>query len=586
MLNQTLKDRYTITASLGQGAMGRVYRATDTHLGREVAIKVVAQLLALDAEMLERFRREGEALRQLRHANIVGFVDMFDFEGHQAIVMDFVGGGSLHALIEKGPLSVAKAVRIALELSDALAHAHHIHIIHRDIKPENVLLDQDGTPKLTDFGVARLVSQGVRLTSTGTQIGTPYYMSPEAWEGKTLDAQAYIWSLGVMLYEMLAGEVPFAGDTMVAVMNKVLTAPLPDLKARRSDAPPALIKIIQRMLARDKAQRYLSMREVAVDLERVMNGEDRGVESAEPTAVVPGPGGNARPDGRRSGRRRFAVPLVAVAAVLILGGAGAALGFNQFMAPRTTPMPPASATRPVRTATATIDQAATATTMALSALPPIAAASNTPTVSRTDTPTATLTGTPAPPSATATVTKAPLTPTRKVTLPPAPTATPSGPKRITSLRSDAQGHIYAKYSDGTDVYLADGGDPVLSPNGTKIAFKRDDGIYVMGADGSSVTNLDHPWLPISNICFSSNTEIVFQMTTGVVPDIYAVFTDRPGRLALTHYSATQPVCLADGRITFLTLAADPGNQNNQTMRDSPAKYIINADGSNVQPYAP
>jgi hypothetical protein len=277
MLGQTLDSRYTITARLGKGAMGAVYRALDKQTEQEVAVKVIARELALDVAMLERFRREGEALRQLRHPNIVGFVDMFEFEEQHVIVMEYVPGGNLHQLLKQGPLPLDRCRRVALELCDALTRAHYLNIIHRDLKPENVMLAADGTPKLTDFGVARLISEGTRLTGTGTQVGTPFYMSPEAWEGKPLDAQTDIWSLGIMLYEMLSGQVPFSGDTIVAVMHQVLNAPLPDLSTLRPDVPPGLAQIVHRMLARDKAERYQSMRELGADLER-----------GEPLTLIPG----------------------------------------------------------------------------------------------------------------------------------------------------------------------------------------------------------------------------------------------------------------------------------------------------------
>ena len=323
MINQIVNNHYHITALLGEGAMGEVYRATDTQTGQDVAIKVITQKLALDEEMLARFRREGEALRHLRHTNIVAFIDMFAVGKQQAIVMEFVPGGSLHSLVKRGPLPVAQAMRIALELSDALAQAHHINIIHRDIKPENVLMAEDGRPKLTDFGVARLLSETHRLTGTGTQMGTPYYMSPEAWEGKQLDEQTDIWSLGVVLFEMVTGKVPFTGDTLVAVMNKVLTTPPPDLKTLRPDVPPALVKIIQRMLTRDKAKRYASMREVALELERAVKGDENRKKETSPRLAEKG---GSQPEDRPSatvggGLSRRAVGIgVAIAGLLVIGG--------------------------------------------------------------------------------------------------------------------------------------------------------------------------------------------------------------------------------------------------------------------------
>jgi tRNA A-37 threonylcarbamoyl transferase component Bud32 len=324
MINQTLNNRYKVTALLGEGAMGEVYRATDTQTGQEVAVKVITQRVAVDEEMVARFRREGETLRQLRHANIVAFVDMFAVGKQQAIVMEYVPGGSLHSLIQRGPLPIDRALRITLELSDALSRAHLLNIVHRDIKPENVLLAEDGTPKLTDFGVARLLSETHRLTGTGTQMGTPYYMSPEAWEGKTLDEQADIWSLGVMLFEMATGQVPFTGETLVAVMNKVLSTPPPDLKTLRPGVPPALVKIIERMLARDKASRYTSMREVALDVERVMK---EGSRSQEIKAA-------AMKEQEPRAKARRTLPVWAVVAVVVVGvlfGTAVLIG-NQFQA--------------------------------------------------------------------------------------------------------------------------------------------------------------------------------------------------------------------------------------------------------------
>jgi len=266
MIGQKLNNRYIITTLLGAGGMGEVYLAADEQTGRQVAVKILSRQLSATPDALERFRREAETLPQLDHPNIVKFVDSFDHEGQFVIAMEYLPGGSLQDLIKKGPLPIDRARRITLELCDALIRSHHLNIIHRDIKPENVLLTERGTPKLADFGVARL-SEGTRMTRTGTQVGTPYYMSPEAWEGKPLDAQADTWSLGVILFEMLTGQVPFGGDTGASVMNKVLTTPLPDLKKLRDDTSPGLVRIISGMLTRDKRKRYQTVRQVAVDLE-------------------------------------------------------------------------------------------------------------------------------------------------------------------------------------------------------------------------------------------------------------------------------------------------------------------------------
>jgi len=288
MIGQTINNRYTVTARIGKGAMGTVYRATDTQNGREVALKIISSELVVEPEMLERFKREGEALSKLKHPNIVGFIDAFQHDEHYVIVMEYVSGGSLYELIKAGALPIERARQIALDLCDALIRAHRLNIIHRDLKPENILIDEDDTPKLADFGVAKL-SEGTRMTRSGTQVGTPYYMSPEAWEGRALDAQADIWSLGVILFEMLAGQVPFGGDTGAAVMNKVLTTPLPDLKKLRSEVPTSLVKIVSRMLTRDKSRRYQTIRQVAVDLESVQQASTATPAKVSRTAFLPSP---------------------------------------------------------------------------------------------------------------------------------------------------------------------------------------------------------------------------------------------------------------------------------------------------------
>ncbi len=286
MIGQTLNKRYTIATRLGKGAMGTVYRATDTHSSRDVALKVISSELVVDPDMLERFKREGEALSKLKHPNIVGFIDAFQHDEHYVIVMEYVPGGSLYELIKTGPLPIERVRQIALDLCDALIRAHRLNIIHRDLKPENILIDEDDTPKLADFGVAKL-SEGTRMTRSGTQVGTPYYMSPEAWEGKPLDAQADIWSLGVILFEMLSGQVPFGGETGAAVMNKILTTLPPDLKRLRAELPTSLVKIVSRMLTRDKTRRYQTIRQVAVDLESVQTATIPQHPIAKPATPQP-----------------------------------------------------------------------------------------------------------------------------------------------------------------------------------------------------------------------------------------------------------------------------------------------------------
>ncbi len=372
VIGQTIRNRYTLTACIGSGATGTVYRAADSQTKQDVAIKVISRELTLNPATIERFRREGEVLRQLRHPNIVGFVDAFQHDEQYVIVMEYIGGGSLRGLIQQGPLPHDRTRQIALDLCDALTHAHSLNIIHRDLKPEKVLFAEDGAPKLADFGIAKLMDEASRLT--GMQVGAPYYMSPEAWEGRALDTQADIWSLGVVIYEMLTGEVPFGGATLVAVMNNALNAPLPDLKTKRADIPDRLTQIVNRMLARDKTKRYATIRQVAADLE-LASGAAVSRESEEVANDAREESKKKAGAERRKGNASW-MPAVLVG-VVVIGLIGAAILLNnQIASTRSLQFPsavvlPTSTPRP--TATLDLEAAATlqvAATQAIAVLTP------------------------------------------------------------------------------------------------------------------------------------------------------------------------------------------------------------------------
>jgi predicted ATPase/DNA-binding SARP family transcriptional activator/pimeloyl-ACP methyl ester carboxylesterase/tRNA A-37 threonylcarbamoyl transferase component Bud32 len=287
--------RYTAEEKIAVGGQGEVYLGRDTVSGERVILKRLRRELAADQERVARFIREGETLRQLQHPNIVRMLDAYQRDGQYCIVMEYVPGGTLRQMLEReGALPVTRVLALGLELADALGRAHHLGIIHRDLKPGNVLLAENGTPRLTDFGAARLERDDVRLTRTGALVGSPAYMSPEALHGDALDPRSDIWSLGILLYEMLARRRPFEGETLTQVLVRIMTDPTPSLAELRPDVPPALVALIDKMLAKTPAERPSSMRQVAAALEAIQAG--RWPQGLEPAAAgVPVAGGSQVP---------------------------------------------------------------------------------------------------------------------------------------------------------------------------------------------------------------------------------------------------------------------------------------------------
>ncbi|NUM44610.1 MAG: protein kinase [Anaerolineales bacterium] len=262
---------YILENLLARGGMGEVFRGRDTQTGQSVAIKrLLPHLLTQNPDALARFQREADLLRQLNHPNIVKILSTQVENGEYLLVMEYVPGGSLRDLLDQTPvLPLAQTLRLALELADALARAHHLGIIHRDLKPANILLAADGSPRLADFGIARLTGQNTRLTEDGAAVGTIAYMSPEACIGEDLDARADVWSFGVLLHEMLTGKNPFERAHYTATLTAVLHQPAPTLAATHPVLPPALTGLVQRLLVKDRDQRPASMRQIAAELEQI-----------------------------------------------------------------------------------------------------------------------------------------------------------------------------------------------------------------------------------------------------------------------------------------------------------------------------
>ena len=273
---------------LGQGGMGNVYRGIDTQTGEPVAIKALKpEIVASNPDLVERFVREGEALRQLNHPNIVKLLAAAEQDNQHYLVMEFVDGGSLRDLIkQEKPLSISRILELALDLADALTRAHRLNIIHRDLKPANVLLAQDGTPRLTDFGIARLTDSS-QITETGLLVGTINYLSPEGCDGHRLDERADIWAFGAVLFEMLSGKRPFKGETMSAILAAIVTQPTPDLNQYRDDIPQPLADLVYRMLLKDREQRIPSVRLVGAELEAIL--AERPMTPTTPLPVPAGP---------------------------------------------------------------------------------------------------------------------------------------------------------------------------------------------------------------------------------------------------------------------------------------------------------
>ena len=294
---------YRIVSSLGAGGMGEVYRARDNRIDRDVAIKVLPDSFAQDAERVARFAREAKTLAMLNHPNIAALYGVEEHGGSRALILELVEGEELSRVIERGPMTAEDAVAVARQIAEALEYAHDSGVVHRDLKPANIRVKPDGAVKLLDFGLARAVEaadqQGASgpnaavshsptrthgATSAGMVVGTAAYMSPEQARGRAVDRRADLWAFGAVLYEMLTGRAVFAGETVTDILAAVVTRE-PDWSALPPATPPSLRRLMRRCLQKDPKQRLRHAGDARLELAETSDGETP--TSARPTTARP-----------------------------------------------------------------------------------------------------------------------------------------------------------------------------------------------------------------------------------------------------------------------------------------------------------
>lgn len=271
MNHKRVSGRYEIIRPVGGGGMADVYLAKDLILDRTVAVKMLKEQFSKDEEFIRRFRREAQSATSLSHPNVVNIYDVGEEEDLYYIVMEYVEGQTLKDYInEKGRLSVSETVRILEQIVAAVSHAHDNHIVHRDIKPHNILMSKDGEAKVTDFGIARAISEAT-ITHTNSVLGSVHYLSPEQARGGQVTYKSDLYSLGVVTYEMLSGEVPFSGDTAVSVAIKHLQEPLPLLREKDSAIPQSIENFVIKATAKDPFKRFNSAEDMLLDLSTILD---------------------------------------------------------------------------------------------------------------------------------------------------------------------------------------------------------------------------------------------------------------------------------------------------------------------------
>jgi predicted Ser/Thr protein kinase len=510
LIGQTLGP-YRIIEQIGIGGMATVYKAYQPSMDRYVAIKVLPALVSRDPAFLKRFRREAKVVAKLEHKHVLPVHDYGEQEGLTYLVMRYVEAGTLKDRLAAGQLDLPAIYRIMSQVGAALDYAHRLGVIHRDVKPTNVLIDSQGDAYLTDFGLARIMESSEQLTATGVGVGTPAYMAPEQGQGLKIDHRSDIYSLGVMLYEMATGQVPYEAETPMAVVIKHITDPLPLPSSVKPDIPPRVERVILKAMAKDPDDRFQTVAEMVAALDaavRVAQAEAPmeaavGELAVAKEAALPSKGFLAR---AMAGVGQATQTGWGKTAMWAAVGIVALLAF--FLALSRVPLKVqirGGQLEVVRVVEVTIT-------------PEAAVPATTPVLSEVEGPTEAV-------AAGATATPTPLVTEGAPPVAAAPTPTLMG-RIVYSDGKTGNDEIYMANSDGSDEQrLTDrpAGDwePAWSPDGTRIVFDSDhhaiggdrNQLYVMDADGSNLTRLtytegneEHPsWSPDSSrIAFHSN----------------------------------------------------------------------------------
>ncbi|MGZ4291579.1 MAG: protein kinase domain-containing protein [Gaiellaceae bacterium] len=317
MVGEILADRYELEELVGTGGMSSVFRAHDRLLDRKVALKILHQQYSGDDDYVERFRREARAVAALSHPNIVTVIDRGEHGERQFIVFEYVEGENLKRLIERrGPAPVSTALELGMQIARGLSFAHQQGLVHRDVKPQNVLMNGEGQAKVTDFGIARSLDVQHGMTQTGTVLGTSDYIAPEQAQGQRVDEHTDVYSLGVVLYELLTSEVPFPGENFVAVAMRHINEAPPPIRDKRPDVSPRVEAAVQKAMAKRPEDRFPTMAEFCRELEACLAELQSAGTQIAPSLAAPL---------RRPWRSGLPWPALAVVAALAALAAAAAV---------------------------------------------------------------------------------------------------------------------------------------------------------------------------------------------------------------------------------------------------------------------